>query len=37
VSAKAALVVGDMLNRYDHEDAAPLRDASGRCCRRWPI
>jgi nicotinamidase-related amidase len=27
VSGKAALVVVDMLNRYDHEDAEPLRDA----------
>jgi nicotinamidase-related amidase len=27
VSGTAALVVVDMLNRYDHEDAEPLRDA----------
>jgi nicotinamidase-related amidase len=27
VSGKAALLVVDMLNRYDHEDAEPLRDA----------
>ncbi|MCW2993885.1 MAG: cysteine hydrolase [Conexibacter sp.] len=27
MSGKAALVVVDMLNRYEHEDAEPLRDA----------
>ena len=28
MTRKAALVVVDMLNRYDHEDADPLRDTA---------